>query len=259
MFAEERRSEINKILKKDGRVSVNLLAEKFQISIDTIRRDLSIMESGGYLKRIHGGAIPAPKVRTRQQRNSIRDAEANIHPNVAAIAKYAASLIEDNDTIFIGGCSAHYIMLHYLPSDISFTVVTSSIIIAEELRSMENVETFLVCGKVRPGGNIVDSLATEFIKTLRIDTAFMVSGGLSAEHGLSNATSETVIFHRTVASISKKIICLTPNYKLGTESFIQEIPSEKLDTVITDTEASEEEIEKLRQKGVQVIVVNHAG
>ncbi len=155
MFAEERRSEISRILKKDGRVSANMLAEKFNISIDTIRRDLSIMESDGQLKRIHGGAIPAPKVRVGVSRNSVRDLEPDISPNVAAIAKYAASLIEDGDTIFIGGSSAHSVMLRYLPARIRYTVVTSSVIIADELRSLENVETFLVCGKVRPGGNIV--------------------------------------------------------------------------------------------------------
>jgi DeoR family fructose operon transcriptional repressor len=82
----------------------------------------------------------------------------------------------------------------------------------------------------------------------------MVSGGLSAEHGLSNSTSETVIFHRAVASVSKRIICLTPNYKLGTESFIREIPSEELDMVITDPEAPESVIDRLRQKGIEIVI-----
>ena len=254
MFAEERRNEITNILKSEGRVSVNGLAEKFQVSIDTIRRDLSIMEDKGLLKRTHGGAIPAPKVRARPQRSSVREVETNIHPNVAAIAKHAASLIDEGDTVFIGGSSAHYVMLRYLPAEITFTVVTSSIIVADELRSHDNIETFLVCGKIRPNGDLVDALASDFVKTLRIDKAFMVSGGLSAEHGLSNATSETVVFHRSVASVSRKKICLSPNNKLGTEFFIREIPAEDLDMVITDWDAPEDEIEKLRQIGVEVIV-----
>lgn len=255
MFAEERRNEIADILRNDGRVSANGLSEKFLVSVDTIRRDLSIMEGKGLLKRTHGGAIPALKVRAMPQRNSTRDVELNILPNVAAIAKYAASLIEEGDTVFIGGTSSHYVMLRYLPLTIKFTVVTCSIVVADELRNRENIETFLVCGKVRPNGHLVDALATEFMKTLRIDTAFMVSGGLSVKHGLSNATSESVVFHRTVASVSKRKICLSPNYKLGTEFFIQELPAEQLDLVITDWDAREEEVEGLRQKGVKVIVV----
>lgn len=255
MFAEERRNEITEILKKAGRVSANELAERFQVSIDTVRRDLTILEDKGLLKRTHGGAIHAPKVRAKPLRNSVRDVEISIQPNVAAIAKYATTFIEEGDTVFIGGTSAHYLMLHYLPLNIKFTVVTSSIIVADELRSNENIETFLVCGKIRPNGHLVDALATEFIKTLRIDTAFMVSGGLSAKHGLSNATSETVIFHRTVTSVAKKKICLSPNYKLGAEFFIQEIPADQLDIVITDWDAPEDEIDKLRQKGVKVFVV----
>lgn len=255
MFAEERRFKIAEILKKEGRVSANELSENFQVSIDTIRRDLTIMEEKGLLKRTHGGAIPAPKVRAMPKRDSVRDVESNIHPNVAAITKYASSLIEDGDTVYIGGASAHYVMLRYLPLNIRFTVVTSSIVIADELRSLENIETFLVCGKIRPNGNLVDALAAEFMKTLRIDTAFLVSGGVSSRHGLSNATSETVVFHRTVSSVSRKKICLCPSYKLGTELFIQEIPIEQLDLVITDWDAPEDEVENLRQKGINVFIV----
>lgn len=254
MFAEQRRDEILKLLKKSGSVVATELSEKFNVSIDTIRRDLTILESNGLLKRTHGGAIHAPKVRSCPQRNSARDVDI-ILPNVAAIAKYAVNLIENGDTIFIGGSSIHYVMLQYLPHNISFTVVTSSIIVADAIRTRSNIETFLVCGKIRPNGNLVDPLAAEFIKTLRIDKAFMVSGGLSAEHGLSNGTSETVVFHRSVASVSKKIICLTPNYKMGSEYFIQEISANQLDMVITDWDAPVEEIAKLKELGIKVVEV----
>lgn len=253
MFAEERRNEIVKILKHDGRVSAKDISEQFNVSIDTVRRDLSILECKGILKRTHGGALNPTKVRMLPKKDSISDMDENIKPNVSSVAKLAASLIEEGDTVFIGGTSTHYAMLAYLPVNIRFTVVTSSIIIADEIRNRENIETFMACGKVRPNGNLVDPLAAEFVRTLRIDTAFMVSGGLSAAHGLSNATSEAVVFHRAVASVSNKIICLSPSCKLGSENFIREIPPEQLDIVITDWEAPEEEIAKLREKGIKVI------
>lgn len=255
MFAEERRNEIAEILKKNLSVSVSALSRKFHVSDDTIRRDLAIMEGKGLLTRTHGGAIPVPKVRARPLRDSVRDVEPEILPNVKAIAKHAASFIEDGDTVFIGGSSTHYVMLRYLPAHIRFTVVTSSIIVAEELRNHENIDTFLVGGKIRACGNIVDALAIEFVKNLRLDTAFLVSGGLSAEHGLSNATSETVVFHRTVAAAARKKICLTPSYKMGAEFFIREIPACDLDLIITDWDAPEDEIDNLSGMGIKIIVV----
>ena len=254
MFAEERREEIIKLLKTEGRIFVNSLAAMFKVSIDTIRRDLSIMEDKGLLKRTHGGAIPVQKVRVGPGSVTAREIDGNIHKNVAIIAKMAAALIEEGDTVFIGGSAIHYAMLKYLPLNIKYTVVTSSIIIAEELRSLDNIEAYMVCGKVRQSGDITDAMAMEFIKTLRIDKVFLVAGGLSVSHGLSNVSPEAAAFGKALASVSRKKICLSPCNKLGNEFFSRVLEAKDLDLVITDWEAPEDEIEEIKKLGLSIIV-----
>ena len=252
MFAEERREQILSKVKSLGRVFAKELAEEFQVSIDTIRRDLTTMEEDGLLKRTHGGAVPLSKVRRFPMDDRIRYGEGTEHQN--AVAKLAASYIEQGDTLFIGGASIHYILLKYLPVDRDYTVITNSLIIAEKLKNSSNIETYIVCGKVKSGEGIVDPLATEFIRTLRIDTAFLTGGGISAKHGLSSSTPEGAIFQRAVAEVSRRKICLANFDKVGTEFFARTIDLNDLDVLITDWEAPDEEIKKIQQMGVKVLI-----
>lgn len=252
MFAEERQEQIFSKVKSLGRVLVKELAEDFQVSIDTIRRDLTTMEEKGLIKRTHGGAVPLSKVRRFPMDDRIRYSEGTEHQN--AVARLAATYIEQGDTVFIGGASIHYILLKYLPVDRNYTVITNSLVIAEKLKHYSNIETYIVCGKVKSEEGIVDPLATEFIKTLRIDTAFLTGGGISAKHGLSSSTPEGAIFQRTVAEVSRQTICLANFDKVGTEFFAKTIDLKDLDVVITDWEAPDEEIEKIKQLGVKVLI-----
>lgn len=251
MFAEERREKILTKVKSTGRVFVKDLAEEFDVSIDTIRRDLKIIEDEGLIKKTHGGAISVSKVRRLPIDEKIRYGEGTKHQN--SVAKLAASFIEEGDTVYIGGASIHYILLKYLPLDKVYTVVTNSLKVAEKLKSYSNIETYIVCGKIKHEEGIVDALATEFVKDLRIDVAFLTGGGLSSKHGLSSSTPEGAIFQRTVAEVSSKKICLINFDKIGNEFFSKTLDLKDLDLIVTDWEAAEQEIEKIRKLGVKVI------
>jgi DeoR/GlpR family transcriptional regulator of sugar metabolism len=252
MFAEERREMILSKLKTNRRILAKDLAEELDISIDTIRRDLTIMEEHGLLKRTHGGAIPLSKVRRHPIENNIRYSEGTEHQN--AVAKLAAGYIEQGDTVFIGGASIHYVLLKYLPFDKKFTVVTNSLTIAEKLKQYNNIETYIVCGNIKYEEGIVDALATEFIRNLRIDLAFLTGGGLTAEHGLSNSTPEGAIFQKAVAQVSRKKVCLANFDKIGAEFFSKTVDIKDLDLIITDWEAPDEEIEKIKKLGLNILI-----
>lgn len=251
MFSEERREKIFEKVKKEGRVLAKELAEEYEVSIDSIRRDLSMMEEEGLLKRTHGGAIPIPKVRTMPQPVSIRYGEGSENQN--AIAKNAVFYIKENETVFIGGASIHYVMLKYLPKHFPYTVMTNSVEIAYHLRSFTNIHTYLIGGKVKSSGNITDGLANDFANRFKLDVSFATAGGLS-KRGLSTATPEVAIFHRTIYENSRKVIALMEHTGLGMDLFTEMISLSKLDLVITDNEAEEEEIEMIRSQGVKIIL-----
>ncbi|RLQ96247.1 DeoR/GlpR family DNA-binding transcription regulator [Falsibacillus albus] len=251
MFSEERREQILNLLEQSGRVMVKDLAETFQVSIDSIRRDLSILEEKGLLKRTHGGAISNTGVRQAPRPPSERFSEGTIHQN--AIAKLAASYIDEHSTIFIGGASIHYVLLKYIPINIEYTVVTNSLEVAYVLREYENIQLFLIAGNVKASGNITDALATEFSRQFTFDLCFATAGALSS-NGLSTATPEVAIFHKTIYSRSRTVIALIEHHKFGKDMFSGMFPLNQLDLVITDEETLEKYLKMLGLNGVDVIV-----
>ncbi|WP_059173820.1 DeoR/GlpR family DNA-binding transcription regulator [Bacillus sp. FJAT-27445] len=251
MFSEERRQEILNMLEQSGRVLAKDLAEKFEMSIDSIRRDLSIMEEQGLLKRTHGGAIPITNVRMMARPPADRFGEGTPFQN--AIAKLAATYVNASQTIFIGGSSTHYVMLKYLPRDFPYTIVTNSVEAAYYLRNVTNVQTYLIGGNVKSSGNITDALAADFARQFTIDLCFATAGALSV-NGLSTATPEVSIFHKVVYDNSRKRICLMGHQNFGTDMFSRMYPVQKMDLIITDEDTDEEKIEAIRALKVEVIV-----
>jgi DeoR family transcriptional regulator, fructose operon transcriptional repressor len=251
VFSDERRQEILKMLEQNGRVLAKDLACKFELSIDSIRRDLTIMEEQGLLKRTHGGAIPVTNVRKMAEPHSIRYGEGSVYQNV--IAKLAITYIKENQTVFIGGAAIHYVMLKYLPKTFPFTVVTNSVEIAYYLRDLDNIETYVIGGKMKRSGNMTDSLANENARPFMVDLCFATAGGISSK-GLSTATPEVAVFYKTVFDNSRKIVALIEHVKFGTDLFSGMYPLKNLHMIITDEETTEDKIKMIRGHGVEVIV-----
>ncbi|MGR0327101.1 DeoR/GlpR family DNA-binding transcription regulator [Bacillus cereus] len=250
MFTEERREKILELLNTDGRVIAKDLAERFDMSIDSIRRDLSIMEKDGLLKRTHGGAIELTRVRNLAAEPAKRYSDSSIYEDT--IARVAVSYIQEGDSIFIGGASVHNAMLKYLP-EVSFTVITNSIEIAGYLREYKNIDTYLIGGKVKPSGNITDTLASELISRFSIDLYFSTGGGISLQ-GISTATPEVAYFSKRVSEIARRNICLVPHNKLGIDCFIRGESLKEIDLIITDEEASKETVQEFEKQGKQVVI-----
>lgn len=171
-----------------------------------------------------------------------------------AIAKVAASYIQEGDSVFIGGASIHYAMLKYLP-ETSFTVVTNSIEIASTLREYKNIDTYLIGGKVKPSGNMTDTLASELISRFSIDLYFSTGGGISL-NGISTATPEVAYFSKTVSKIARRNICLAPHTKLGIDCFIKGESLIEIDLIITDGDASKETIQEFQKQGKEIVIAS---
>lgn len=250
MFTEERRERILELLNTDGRVIAKELAERFEMSIDSIRRDLSIMEKDGLLKRTHGGAIELTRVRNLAAEPAKRYSDSSIYENT--IAKVAASYIQEDDSIFIGGASIHNAMLKYLP-EVSFTVITNSIEIAGHLREYKNIDTYLIGGKVKPSGNITDTFASELISRFSIDLYFYRWRHFITRYQYCT-TPEVAYFSKRVSEIARRNICLAPHNKLGIDCFIRGESLKEIDLIITDEEASKETVQEFEKQGKQVVI-----
>lgn len=256
MFIEERHQAILTIVNETGRISIGDIQEQFNVSVDSARRDLRILEEKGLLKRTHGGAIPIMQVGVLPSR--YRDMKTmKVKENYDLIAKKAAEFVKENDIVYLTSGSVGFLMLKYLPKDIHYTLVVNSVTLAEELKYWDNITVYIVGGKMRLHGttSLVDSLATSFVKNMHFDISFMTGAGVDASFGLSNGTDETATFQRAVIENTRRNLLLLPASKIGFKSFIKVCDVNKFDTLITDWDALEEELSKIEETGVNVIVV----
>ncbi len=255
MFIEERHQKIIEILNTDGRISCSRIQELFHVSYDSAKRDLRILEEKGLLKRTHGGALPIRQVANcRPAKMTCKDFEF-VKDNYKAIALKAVSMIENNDVIFITSATVGYFMAQNLSDDIRLRVVTNSIVIAEELRTRDNIDVIMLGGEMDHKGNCYDAIATEMIKKMRFDKCFITSAAISAEFGLSIQRTGAISFWNELINSSKKTIGLYPTEKIGYESIVSICSANRLDTLITDWDACEEDIHKFDEQGIEVVVV----
>lgn len=260
MFIEERHQAILQTIRENGRISIGEIQEKFGVSVDSARRDLRLLEEQGRLKRTHGGAIPLRQVGVLPPRHRDMSSLADgvgVWENYAAIAKRAAEFVKENDVVYITSGSIGFIMLKYLPRDIKYILVVNSVTLAEELKYWDNITVYIVGGKMRMHSttSLVDSFATAFVKNMHFDICFHTGGGYDAEFGLSNGTDETATFQRAVIGQSRKKILLMPHQKIGFKDFIKVCDAKEFDILITDWDAVEDELVKIEETGVKVIVV----
>lgn len=257
MFIEERHQAILDKIKENGRISIGEIQEQFDVSVETARRDLRILEEKGLLKRTHGGAIPILSVGFIPPRKRDYD-NMQIFDNYAAIAKKAATYINANDIVYLTGGSFGFIILKYLPKDIHYTLVLNSVTLAAKLIDYDNITVYVTGGKMRMHdcASVVDSMATAFVKNLHFDVSFITGGGVTACFGLSNGTDETATFQRAVIENSRKNILLAPSQKIGSDSFVKVADIDRFDLLITDWDSVEDELMKIEETGVQVVVVD---
>jgi DeoR/GlpR family transcriptional regulator of sugar metabolism len=262
MFIEERHQAILQTIQEKGRISIGEIQENYGVSVDSARRDLRLLEERGLLQRTHGGAIPTRKVGYLPPRHrdlGIHDKEP--FKNYAAIAKTAASYVRENEVIYITSGSVGFIMLKYLPRNIQYTIVVNSVTLAEQLKFWDNVTVYITGGKMRmhTTTSLVDSFATAFVRNMHFDTCFMTCGGCHSGFGLSNGTDETATFQRAVIEQSRRKVLLMPHQKIGFKDFIKVCDTDKFDILITDWDAVEDELVKIEETGVKVVVAEREG
>ena len=257
MFIEERHNEISEIINLNGKITISEITGKYGISDESARRDLRLLEQKGICKRTHGGAIRAGQVSVRPPKDRKLD-EMPVFDNYREISRTAASMIRENDIVYLTGGSFGYIMISFLPRAIHYTLVVNNVDVAKALRDFDNVDVYIAGGKMRQSGSLVDSFATNFVSQLHFDLCFITGAGVTADFGLSNGTDETATFQRAVIKNSRNKCLLIPSSKVGVDSFVKVCEVEEFDSIITDWDCVEEQISAIEEKGVEVIIVEES-
>lgn len=259
MFMEERQKDIVRRINETRRILVSEIQELYQISADCARRDLRVLESKGLLQRTHGGAIAVtPKgIYPSPTYNPVDIKE--VQADYLAVAKKAVEHIENEDIIYITTSLVGYYMAENLPDDVSMTVLTNSVTIAEVLRTKMNVSVILLGGEMSHRGHCHDFYTIQMVKNIRIDKAFLSHTALSLDFGASIHDSAGVEFGKAVMDSSSVNIGLYPSKKIGKNSIHSVCRISDYDLLITDENVSEDFLTQARELGVVVETVDVKG
>ncbi|HEY1004019.1 MAG TPA: DeoR/GlpR family DNA-binding transcription regulator [Streptosporangiaceae bacterium] len=248
MLPTQRRQAILAELRQAKAVSAEELARKFGVSLETIRRDLRGLRDRGLLERVYGGALP---VRSTEGDFATR---SSLHSaSKLAIAQLAATLIEPEDTIVIDIGTTALEVARALPEAFRGRVLTNSVPAAIALADREEVELLLCGGQVRRGdAACFGAQAEAFFADFYADKAFLGSGGVHAQAGLTDYHPPEVATRRTIIAHAAASYVLADSSKLGAIAVHRVCPLSRVTAVLTDSQASAEAIEALGAAGCTI-------
>lgn len=249
-LVENRRNKVLVALKNNGFVKVGELAEELQVSPLTIRRDLQYLEDQKKLERFYGGAT----VIERDSDLTMEEDEVNVYRR--KIAQYAATLVEDGDTIFINTSSTALQMIKYIKGKRVIVITNNGKAIYTEHSS--DVSVILSGGELREIKEaMVGEFATNNISRVTAKKSFIGCTGLSVESGMTTETLSEVNINRLMLErVTGTSYILADHTKIGRNSSFVSCPTAGILNVITDEKASSEEVQGLRENEINVIQIN---
>ncbi len=253
MYAEERHQAIAELVASRGRVAVTELASHFEVTTETVRRDLSQLERLKLLRRVHGGAVSMRSVTMLEARLPDRDQAQAAEKE--RIAWSAVALLPDGGcTLLLDAGSTTVRLAAQLPPTEHWTVITHAVPIAALLAPLPHVELHVLPGRVRTATQAAVGHATvEAIRQFRADLAFVGTNGISVRHGLSTPDPEEAATKRAIIESAQRVVALTDATKVGQERTVRFAELEDIDVVVTDDSIVPADVSAFEAVGVEVV------
>jgi DeoR/GlpR family transcriptional regulator of sugar metabolism len=243
-----RRERILELLATHGRVTASELAERFGVSDDTVRRDLQELAAAGALRRVRGGALPAPRVPHRFADRTDRDLGGK-----AAIAAAARDLITGAPVAALGGGTTVLAFAGQLPSQYRGTVLTVSPDVALALAEHPGADVVLPGGRLdAQTRTLVGAETVRAFEGVRSAVAVLGACSLHPTAGLSAVHREEAEVLRAIVAGAGRVVVLAGREKLGTAGPWPVAPLERLEVVVTEG-AEDDELAVYRDLGVEII------
>ncbi|MHC2998875.1 DeoR/GlpR family DNA-binding transcription regulator [Microbacterium sp. HJ5] len=256
MYATERQGQIERMLLLDGRVSVVDLAGRFDVTTETVRRDLGLLESAGVLRRVHGGAVPVDRGSTAE--SPLTERLQHHSAAKSAIAQRAIEAISDGfrGSVYFDAGTTTAAVASRLGARLTagpVEVVTHALTLAHSLAAIPDAALTLVGGRVRGiTGAAVGADTVRAIEGMRPDIAFLGTNGVSAGFGLSTPDPDEAAVKRAIVRAARRVVVVADADKLGRELLIGFASLADVDVLVTDADPGPELSAALAEADVEV-------
>ena len=253
---EGRQQRILELMIHDNVVAVSDLATRLKVSPPTIRRDLKSLQRRGLLHRTHGGATPIDQsYYASLPLDSSYEEQVRLHANAKRrIGLAAASLVEDRDTIALTPGTTTAQVARSIHHRHGVTLLVTSVNVAMELSNRQDLTVFVPGGFMRPSWfSLIGPATIRAIRDFYSDKVFIGVNGIHAEKGLTSANPEEAAVNRALIEQTNRRIVVADHTKLGGVFQAAICPTAEVDTIITDSDATDDAIAPFEALGIEVI------
>jgi DeoR family galactitol utilization operon repressor len=243
----EREQRILELLGENQDMSVSDISRALEVSTVTVRSDLTSLEGKGLAVRNHGGATTAyrPGILKRQQ--------TRVQQKLS-IAKRAAKLVENGDSIAVEAGTTTALVARFLLGKQDVRVISNSLLVVPYLRTNALVRLTMLGGVFSPSTeSLVGPTAVRDMEQFRVRYAFVGTDGFDLESGCTTNIEEGAEILRTMCRCAEQSILLADSTKYGKPGFVKTVPVSEIDMVITDAELADEDRDTLEAAGTTVI------
>ena len=249
MLKEERWQTIMNEVALHNRVLLTDIAEKLDVSIDTVRRDVKELDAEKKLRKVHGGAISLGYANiTPQNVNTYALKEKT------RIAEKAVSLIRESSVLFIDGGTTCLELARLIPAELQLTCFTVSLPVAAQLLSKPNVRVIFVGGELDPEAQItVGANAVHNLAGIKVDYGFIGTGYVDALHGLTEFDWDIVQVKKAIVEASKKTVLLCISEKLNSQHRYKTCDISAINTLITELDPENNLLNQFRKHDIHLL------
>lgn len=250
MLIAERHEKLTSIVNENGSSRVAELSRIFQVTEETIRRDLEKLENEGKLKRSHGGAV---SVRVTSLESPYFEREVRNVKEKMEVAKEAVKYVSSHERIILDASTTAWYMAKILP-DMPMTVVTNSMKVALELASRRKISVISAGGTLlQKSLSFVGPQTTNALDYYHVNKAFISCQGIHASRGVSDSNEMQALVKKKMSEISDEVFLLADYTKFGMQAFSKVVPIQDIDFIITDSNTSKEQIQEFSEYPVTII------
>ncbi|MBQ6645642.1 MAG: DeoR/GlpR transcriptional regulator [Clostridia bacterium] len=257
MLAEERRERISLMLRDEKRVSVGELSASFNVSEETIRRDLEKLESSGIARRTYGGALLNEDERKETPYDVRKRSDVNAK---YAIAKLASGLISDGEYIMLDESSTSFYIACQLKHLKNRTVITNSMVIVSEISSVPGWTVLCTGGLKRQNApSFAGRQAENMVRAYHVDKAIISCSCLDIDVGFTDRHEDTALIKMAMMASAKQVILAVDSGKFDKVAFASIGRLDQIKTVVTDTEPDERWKEAFSARDIKLLFDHRRG
>ena len=245
-----RQQQTLELVRERGYISIEELAQYFDVTPQTIRRDINQLADEGLLRRYHGGAAHDSSVENTEYTMRV----GYMLEEKLRIAEAVAAAVPDHASLFINIGTTTESIAHALLNHTGLKIITNNLNVAKILSTKEDFEVLIASGRVRPDGGVIGQATADFFKQFKADYALIGISGIDEDGTLLDFDFQEVCVSQEILSSARQVFLAADSSKFGRNAMIRLGSLKQVDSIFTDQQPNEQYLKTIHDLGVNLVV-----